>query len=256
MKREQIHYGFTLAELLLVVALIAILAVSVLLSFQHQTARGYDAKRKTDLTKLRTVFEDYYNDNNCYPPKDKWDLYDCATGANGDFLVPTYVSSIPCDPRTNTPYLYITMPEGVANGCSGYKLFAALEQTSDPDIISSGCSPDPRQGCGYDPTTYNYGIAVGTAIANPLFDFTAPIVTPSPTPGGSFGIWICPVKALNEEVFPNCQGYTEICRDKMISEGCLTYADEDTDECDTLCHQPNQPNACEELTEFSECTGL
>lgn len=246
MKREQIHYGFTLAELLLVVALIAILAVSVLLSFQHQTARGYDAKRKTDLTKLRTVFEDYYNDKNCYPPKDAWDAYDCATGANGDFLVPTYVSTIPCDPRTNTPYLYITMPEGVANGCSGYKLFAALEQTSDPDIIASGCSPDPRQGCGYDPTTYNYGIAVGTAIANPLFDFTAPIVTPSPTPSGTFGNWMCP------KTYPpqNCQGYSSACRDLMVLRGCVTY--ENSTECSALCN-PNQTNACLYL---SECIGL
>ncbi len=212
--------GFTLAEIMLVVAIIAILAVFTLLSFQRQTLRGFDSKRKTDLATFKAIFEDYYNDHTCYPTKELWDAYDCTTKANGDFLKP-YLGGkdLPCDPVTNERYLYIALPEtGEPNVCSGYKLFAALGDTSDLDIINSGCDPSPLRGCGYVPYKYNYGISAGGVIANPLFDFEAPLPTPTPTTGVAPGAWVCTPYALI------CQSKSTACQNQLIALGCTTFA--------------------------------
>lgn len=183
-KYQTMYRGFSLPELLIVVVIIAILAIFGILAFQRQTMRGYDAKRKTDLQKLRVLFEDYYNDHNCYPQVATWNAYNCIDGSGGEFFA-SYLNGqrIPCDPVTNERYLYITIPENApanVSACSGYKLFAALQNTSDADILNAGCDPDPNKGCGYEPYKYNYGISVGGVVANPVFDFAAP--TPTPTP--------------------------------------------------------------------------
>lgn len=218
--------GFTLSELMIVITILAVVAILLLTSLQQQTMRGYDSKRKTDLAKIKVIFEDYYNDHNCYPTKDLWDAYDCKTKANGDFLK-LYLQDqdIPCDPYTGERYLYITIPEGVEGSCTGYRMFAALTITTDPDIRASGCDPDPHKGCGYEPYKYNYGISMGGPIANPLFDFTAP--TPTPTLEFPPGQWVCTPYGLN------CQSKSQGCRDQLMSLGCMTF--ENGTQCTGYC---------------------
>jgi|GEM_PF-420331 len=185
--------GFTLTELMLVITIVAILIILAIINFQRQAIRGQDSKRKADLAQLRVVFEDYYNDKGCYPNVATWNGYNCADGSGGQFFAPyTQGKRIPCDPVTNERYLYITIPEDAppnVSACSGYKLFAALGNLQDADIPGSGCSPDPNQGCGYEPYKYNYGISIGGSIANPTFDFQA--VPPTPTPEFAPGPYFC-----------------------------------------------------------------
>lgn len=251
--------GFTLTEILLVVTIIAILAIIAIISFQRQTIRGFDAKRKADFSKLRVIFEDYYNDNNQYPSMADWYVnYDskCIDGSGSQFLAPYLQGqNIPCDPVTNTPYLYLTVnKDGQITPLirSGYKLFAALGNLQDPDIPGSGCSPDPNQGCGYLASDcehcspkYNYGISIGGTIANPTFDFSAPL--PTTTPGALFGNWMCPQKIGNQPP-QNCQYYSDFCRDLMITRGCVTYNDAHKYNCSSLCN-PGQQNVCLYLNE-------
>ena len=185
--------GFSLAELMIVIVIIAVLALFGILAFHRQSIRGNDVKRKSDLEKMKILFEDYYNDNDCYPQMATWNAYNCIDGSGGQFFAP-YLSgqNIPCDPVTNERYLYITIPEDQpanVSACSGYKLFAALGNRSDPDIVGSGCDPDPNKGCGYEPYKFNYGIAVGGTVRNASFDFAAP--TPTPTPEFPIGNNFC-----------------------------------------------------------------
>ena len=186
-RRTHPYRGFTLVELLIVVALIALLAIAAFIAFQHQSDHAYDTRKKSDLSKIRTAFEDYYNDHSCYPKKSDWENYNCKTGAGGDFLK-AYLPKIPCDPQTNERYLYITEPQTSDAGCVGYHLLAALTVLTDPDIKASGCDPNPQKGCGFDPYKYNYGLAMGGPVANADFDFGAPVPTPTQTfpPGDIF----------------------------------------------------------------------
>lgn len=230
-RKHPVLRGFSLAELLVVLVVISLLAVLGLLAFQNQMIRGQDAKRKADFAKLRVLFEDYYNDHDCYPQMATWNAYNCLDGSGGQFFAPYLQGQkIPCDPVTNERYLYITIPESVPaniSACSGYKLFAALGNKADPDIPGSGCSPDPDKGCGYVPYKYNYGISVGGTIANPAFDFVAPTV--SPTPAGGPGNNFClaepnPSHTCNTKAGLFAPDGTP-CSEALRAAGCTSFAD-------------------------------
>lgn len=215
--------GFTLSELLIVVAIIALLAVGIYISYQRQTSRGFDSRRKADLNKLRTVFEDYYNDHNCYPSKEQWDVYDCTTKANGEFLKPYLQGQdIPCDPQTNERYVYIKVVQDLdpLKECrSGYRLYTELQNRTDAGIPALGCDPDPNKGCGFVPYSHNYGVSMGGPVANPAFDFGATTPTPiPPTQAGSPGDWFCMASAG-----PSCQEKSS-CADYLRAQGCIGFA--------------------------------
>lgn len=173
--------GFTLIELLIAVAVVSLLSVAGLMGFQSSQSRGRDAQRKSDLERIKIAFEDYYNDNQCYPPLGS--LQACRSTE----LQP-YLQSIPCDPMTGEPYLYLPL----SNACSGYRVHAQLETLDDPAIAKLNCSG--TQGCGYG---YNYGIAAGVAVADPnATPLPSPLASPSPvaspsTPSGPIYVYAC-----------------------------------------------------------------
>jgi general secretion pathway protein G len=144
MKKNKFQTGFTMIELLIAIAVIAMLAVIAIFAFVGALQKGRDAERKKDLTKIRVAFEDYYNDNNCYP--DVGVLSNC-----GEDFSP-YLKEIPCDPISDLPYQYMPL----ADQCDGYRLFASLENEKDPDAINVGWGDE-----------YNYGIASGTTVYDP-----------------------------------------------------------------------------------------
>lgn len=65
--RKTNESGFTLIEILLVIAIIGILASTILVSLNDAKLRARDANRKMMLKSIRTVFDMYYNDNGFYP---------------------------------------------------------------------------------------------------------------------------------------------------------------------------------------------
>lgn len=142
--------GFTLIELLIVIAIIVIIFLILLTNLRTQLQKANDGKRKTDLYKIQKSFEEYYNDNQCYPGTGILDV--CA----GNGLSP-YLSKIPCDPVKKTPYYY--SPEA-SSACNGYRVCAILENLADPDILNAGCNP--VTGCGVAPG-YNYCVSVGVS---------------------------------------------------------------------------------------------
>lgn len=169
MKRRR-SLGFTLTELLIVVALIALLLVLFLMTgWRRQIDKGYDAKRKSDLATIKTVFEEYYNDHRCYPPVTI--LNNCGSGD-----LDPYLAKVPCDPVSKAPYLYI--PLG-GDACRGYRVMTKLSNTVDPDIARLGCHGDLY--CGFGPG-YNYGISSGTVVLAPGVPTPTPTPTPTPLP--------------------------------------------------------------------------
>lgn len=140
--------GMSIVELLIVVVVLGILMSVILVAFKPSTqlAKARDAKRKGDLQKLKNPMEDYYNDNKCYPTEG---AMNCKLPGNnpGSGLQP-YWSKVPCDPNTNTPYVYISP------NCNTYYIYTKLENASDVDIAEVGCS----LGCGPG-YQYNYGVS-------------------------------------------------------------------------------------------------
>lgn len=174
--------GWTLAELLIVIVIISILAVMFLMvNWKRSIFRAQDARRKSDIASVRRAFEEYYNDNGCYP---SMNVLDSCGSETSD--IKAYLRKIPCDPTTKEPYKY--QPDSETNMCLGNRVCAKLQDWADPDITTLGCHAE--QGCGWG-AFWNYCLATGTTVTAPGFN---PLVTatpsPSPTPSYS-GPYAC-----------------------------------------------------------------
>lgn len=169
-------------EILVVVAILGVLFALLLMSLgAGQMGRARDAERKDDLQSIKVAFEEYYNDNGCYPAADI--LSTC-----GSSELSPYLSAIPCDPSTNMPYVYVPHPDNF-NTCRGYRVYAALEYDADPVIHELGCVG----GCGIitdsmlpegdlrSSDQYNYGVSEGV-----------PVGGGTNNPGGSVYTSCCP----------------------------------------------------------------
>ena len=66
LKKHRNQKGFTLIELMIVVAIIGILAAIAIPQFATFREKGYIASMKADCNSIRTAEEAYYVDNNSY----------------------------------------------------------------------------------------------------------------------------------------------------------------------------------------------
>ena len=158
-------HAFTLIEVLVVVAILAILTLAVIVSLTGQRDKASDARVKSDLDRLKIAFEDYYNDHNCYPPA-AW--FASAADCNSGNLKP-YLNTIPCDPRTGLPYQLQTD----ATTCSWFKLYGKM--------ISPSSSPVFLTPVQINGIAYNYGVS-STNVSLPFAPTSSPTPTPSPHP--------------------------------------------------------------------------
>jgi len=96
--------AFTLVELLIVVATIAILAAIAVPNFLEAQVRAKVSRAKNDMRSLATAIESYRVDGNSYPP-------DLPFGEPGNLPAPFGSTSVP-DPaslmRLTTPIAYLT----------------------------------------------------------------------------------------------------------------------------------------------------
>lgn len=91
--------GFTLVEILVVIAIIGLLSAIVLASLNTTRAKGRDAARMVDVKSLKTAMEFYYDDHKSYPVVPNvpppYVTAIANLGAGGTLLVPAYISAIP-----------------------------------------------------------------------------------------------------------------------------------------------------------------
>ncbi|MBZ0112331.1 MAG: type II secretion system GspH family protein [Thermoanaerobaculia bacterium] len=93
--------GFTLLELIIVVAIIGILAVIAMPAMIHMPQRAQEAALKTDLRTFRDVIDQHYGDQGYYPPSLE------ALVEEG------YLRKIPPDPVTKSDETWIVVYEEV-----------------------------------------------------------------------------------------------------------------------------------------------
>lgn len=124
--------GFTLIEILIVVAIIAILASMVLVGLGPLQRRGRDARRLSDLRQLQNGLELYFAKNSAYPTPQggsgamAWaDLSAAIVGA-GPALG---INSLPNDPASGAGKTYTYASDGTS-----YVLGATLEDTGNPAL--------------------------------------------------------------------------------------------------------------------------
>lgn len=165
-KAKSVGRGFTLIELLIVVAAIGILSLLVIWALNSSLLKSKDAKRKSDLDRIKIATEEYEKDHNCYPPPDLMYCDKAPPGGTipGSGLRP-YLSLIPCDPITKTSYFYYY--DG--SSCPvWFKVYTVLQNASDPSVMPN---IGPFSSFNYVVTSANAPLEVSVA--------------PSPSPSGS-----------------------------------------------------------------------
>jgi general secretion pathway protein G len=122
--------GFTLIELIIVIAIISILASIAAANYQHSVWRAREAVLRNDLFTLRSSIDQYTLDKQKAPQS----LQDLATAG--------YIKSIPKDPITNSTDTWVTEEEDS---------LMAIDQTA-PGIVDvhSGSSTVSTEGSPYN----------------------------------------------------------------------------------------------------------
>jgi general secretion pathway protein G len=107
--RRQAQEGFTLIEIMVVIAIIGLLATLVVQSLRGATDRAKRTKAMADIAELKTALDRYYIDNGSYPTGDQG--LNALVTASGQGAQATnyeeggYIRRIPADPWGN-PYVY------------------------------------------------------------------------------------------------------------------------------------------------------
>lgn len=136
--------GFTIVELLVVVAIIGLLSAVILASVNASRQKARDARRREDLKQLQAAIELYYSDNGHYPgPTTQGSNTSEPLDAIGGFqypgpdawipgLAPQYIAKLPRDPA------------GTVNApCwSHYRAYLYWSDGRDSYLVLSHCAPE------------------------------------------------------------------------------------------------------------------
>jgi general secretion pathway protein G len=122
--------GFTLIELIIVIAIISILASIAAMNYQHSVWRAREAVLRNDLFTLRSSIDQYTLDKQKAPQS----LQDLATAG--------YIKTVPKDPITNSTDTWVPEQEDS---------LMAIDQTA-PGIVDvhSGSSAESTEGTPYN----------------------------------------------------------------------------------------------------------
>ncbi len=150
-------HGFSLIELLVAIAIMAVLLAIVLPNYLGARERARDSKKKSELNQLKTALRLYYNDFQRYPPVAscgtalgnmsgcknggtsccpcKEGVYDFATStdSNCDTVSTIYMKRLPSNISFGNNVDYY----GVSSDGEQFCIKTPMENVSDPDIATS-----------------------------------------------------------------------------------------------------------------------
>lgn len=118
--------GFTLLEMLIVIAIVTLLAAVATTSYSLATLKSRDARRYSDLNQIQNAMETYYSTCNfVYPTMSGSTKISCGST---DIL-----STLPSDPKGGSGYSYTFS----TSTSSTYTLCGKLESGAAPTICLS-----------------------------------------------------------------------------------------------------------------------
>lgn len=142
--------GFTLIELMIVMAILSSLVGLVAGGFRSAQVRGRDAQRKSDLKQIANALELLFTDYKKYPDDSSGAIVACpfdpvgtastscpwGTGSLTDNKT-IYLKDVPKDPGKGLSYFYRVVPN--SNNLK-FQIFAHLENEKDGACITGNCT--------------------------------------------------------------------------------------------------------------------
>ena len=125
MIRKNKQSGFTLIEVLIAVAIIAILASMMYVGFTAAFSRDRDTQRKHDIRAIAAAIELYKQDYNSFPVNAIFENNPQMCGQPWQIGSTVYLGKVPCDPSTGKPYDFDNLGQS-------YTITACLENPNDP----------------------------------------------------------------------------------------------------------------------------
>lgn len=152
--------GFSLMEIMIAMAILAIVSGVLIGNFFTSLVKGRDSGRKQALKQISNALELYYNDHKSYPTGTALPWGSSFT--DGSTI---YMQTLPADPKasSNFSYTYNYVANPPAGGGSGYRLYACLENTNDPSYV---LYPTPGLTCGSGCANSNNYCSYGISSAN------------------------------------------------------------------------------------------
>ncbi len=164
MRMNSSHKGFTLIELMVVIALIAVLSSIVISVLSGAQRDAKDKRRIADIQQLQKALELYHIDHQGYPKE--------SEGANGNIgtnevfraAIAPYLSGTPLDPINDEVYYYYYDGSHQCENRTYAVLFARqMEKTENANYTSflSGQCGGVLDGEGRGGGQYSYNVLVG-----------------------------------------------------------------------------------------------
>ncbi|HEY0964540.1 MAG TPA: type II secretion system protein [Candidatus Paceibacterota bacterium] len=162
--------GFTLIEVMVVIAIVAILASIVGVNVNDAGKRSRDADRQSDLRMLQSAIELYKNKYGRYPDgcngPGAWSgqigtTYDCP-GGSAEYileLAPEFIPALPKDPKLNgasSGYVYAVNSQGTV-----YKVVAKM--TVESNVVTE---QHPMRSCDINPGMCDQTYGAGGSTPN------------------------------------------------------------------------------------------
>lgn len=155
--------GFTLIELIIVMAIFAIIAAIGIGTYTTSQIKGWDTQRVENLAGMRQSLEMYYNDYGKFPQASNGLILSCGGstcswggGPMDDVNGTVYMRTVPKDPRDPLRKYYYS----VAGDQSWFKIYACIENTQDSRRVVGGYA---GTNCGLcieaSSSLCNYGIS-------------------------------------------------------------------------------------------------
>lgn len=152
-KKTNLKKGFSLIELMIVVAVMAILSTVGFFAYNNFQKTARDSKRKADLKTVGTALQAYYSDNGNYPVPNSAtadgheDANDVGGSSNLALALATYGGKVPLAPVVssmtgeNVQYQYAYDFDSASSKGKTYALCAQLE--ANPAMMLKVSSADP-----------------------------------------------------------------------------------------------------------------